>query len=118
MANIAEAGKAGQPVVAASPWVYYEASFYSSNTYPVYYLASTINEDYGSLAMLKEDDTGKIVDLAAFAKQHRYVWYVNVTENEIEPPVASWKLVKKVDAYDSINRSVEYRAGLYDTSAE
>ena len=118
MANIAEAGKAGQPVVASSPWVYYEASFYSSNTHPVYYPASTINEDYGSLAMLKEDDTGKIADLAAFAKQHRYVWYINVTENEIEPPVASWKLVKKVDAYDSINRSVEYRAGLYDTSAE
>ena len=68
--------------------------------------------------MLKEDDTGKIADLAAFAKQHRYVWYINVTEKEIEPPVASWKLVKKVDAYDSINRSVEYRAGLYDTSAE
>jgi len=41
-----------------------------------------------------------------------------LTEKEIEPPVASWKLVKKVDAYDSINRSVEYRAGLYDTSAE
>ena len=68
--------------------------------------------------MLKENDTGRISDVAAFTKQHRYVWYFDTTKNEIKPPAASWKLVKKVDVYDPINGETEYRAGLYDTNAE
>lgn len=118
VAKIASAGEAGQPIISATPWIYYEASFYDSSEHPVYYLESTTRDDYGSLAMLKEDDTGRISDVAAFTKQYRYVWYFDTTKNEIKPPVASWKLVKKVDVYDPINGETEYRAGLYDTSAE
>ena len=114
MAKIQEETTEVQPVVAASPWIYYEASFYSNDINPVYYPESTLTPYYGSLAMLREDDTGKIADLATFATQHRYVWYLNTTEKDIKPPIESWKLIKTVEVYDPIDGVTKYRAGLYD----
>lgn len=113
MKKISEDGTPGQPVIAATPWVYYEASFYSNEAHPVYYPESTLNENIGSLAMLKEDDTGKIDDLEAFAQRYKYVWYIDSTDKEIVPPIASWKLQKTVEGYDSIDGVTKYRAALF-----
>ena len=116
MAKIASSNS-DAPVLAASPWMYYEASFYSSSKNPVYYPADTLVEDYGSLAMLKQDDTGRVDDVTAFASNHRYIWYIYSADDEVSPPGKSWKLVQSVDGYDSIDNVTKYRAGLYDTQS-
>ncbi|HTK39910.1 MAG TPA: glycosyltransferase family 39 protein [Patescibacteria group bacterium] len=111
--------KPGEPIIAATQWLYYEAAFYDTRDHHVYFLDQTTSYKYGSEKMLKENDIGKIKDLTAFAERHRYVWYLgsNVA-GEVPPPVASWRRVKSVAAYDYIDKNTKYRAGLYDTQAK
>ncbi len=119
ISEIAKVGGDGQPIIAASPWLYYEAAFYSSDEHPVYFLDSSTQYEYGSLAMLKENDMGKITDLSDLTNTHPYVWYMdNTSGNELTPPVDSWRKVKSVEIYDSITGKQSYRAGLYDTSGK
>lgn len=116
MKSIANSNTNGDPVIAASQWLYYEAAAYSTSEHPVYYNAAGMNYYYGSELMLKEDNTGKISSLTDFAKQHRYVWYYAVSDT-LKPPVSSWKLVKKVSVYNPINKTSQAQAGLYDTQS-
>ena len=114
--QVAQGGEAGQPIIAASPWVYYEAAFYSTADHPVYFLDSSTHYEYGSLAMLHDNSFGKITDLTAFTASHRYVWYLdNTSGSSLKPPVTGWKLIKSVAMYDYISNSAPYQAGLYDT---
>lgn len=114
--QIAKEGAPGQPIIAASPWLYYEAAFYSTTDHPVFFLNSSTHYEYGSLAMLKDNATGKITDLNAFTTSHRYVWYLdNTSGGELQPPVATWHRLKSVEIYDYINNNASYRASLYDT---
>ncbi len=110
-------GIVGQPIICASPWLYYEAAAYESSEHPVYFTQASITQNYGSLAMLKESNMGKIRSLDVFTKSHRYVWFFDnpAADAAIVPPVASWKTVKSVGAYDSITKTTRYRAVLYDT---
>lgn len=114
---IKEAGTSGQPIIASSPWTYYDAVFYSSAAHPVYFLESSADGyPYGSLYMLRDSDTGKIKDLAAFTATHRYVWYFDTRiEGEVVPPVATWKRLKSIGVYDPIEHHTKYRASLFDT---
>lgn len=109
-------GSGVQPVIASSPWIYYEAVFYESDDHPVYFLDSSTEYHEGSLAMLLERDTNKIKDVHEFASQHRYVWYLGSQQSgDVEPPVAAWQRIISVEAYDSIDDNVKYRASLFDT---
>lgn len=117
--QISANGSFGQPIIAATPWIYYEASFYDSRAHRVYYLEDTVNYHYGSVKMLKNDEAGKIRDLEEFAKRHRYVWYLGSRENrEIQPPVDSWERIESVEGYDYIDENAKYRASLFDTQPE
>lgn len=113
------AGMAGQPIICATPWLYYEAAAYDSTAHPVYFDNATLTQNYGSLAMLKESDMGKIKSLSVFTAQHRYVWYMDnpAADVAVKPPVETWREVKSVGAYDSITKTTRYRAVLYDTQA-
>lgn len=108
---------AGQPIIASSPWTYYEAAFYDNSHHPVYFLDASTKYEYGSLAMLKESDDGKITNLEAFSAQHRYVWYLDWQREaeHLTPPDTSWQRIDSVEAYDYISDSTVYRAELYDT---
>lgn len=116
MDAIKEEGSFGQPVIAASPWIYYEAAVYDSRKHRVYFLESTARDDYGSLAMLQQRDIGKIKDLEEFANRHKYIWYIdNHPDGDVEPPIESWEKVKSVEGYDYIDNGVKYRASLFKT---
>lgn len=114
--RIREQGEFGQPIIAASPWIYYEASFYDSRNHRVYYLESTLTDPWGSLAMLKENDMGKIKDIEEFSSLYRYVWYLgSSSKGDLTPPVEGWQAVKTVEAYDPIDDRTLFRATLFDT---
>lgn len=110
------AGETGQPIIAATPWIYYEAAFYDSADHRVRFLDSSTRYEWGSLAMLKESQMGKINNLEEFTDTYRYVWYFDTnSQGEVNPPNESWRRVKSVGAYDYINDSTVYRASLFDT---
>lgn len=114
--EIHQSGEAGQPIIAASPWIYYEAAFYDSADHRVRFLDSSTKYQWGSLAMLKDSQMGKINHLDEFIKVYRYVWYLDTnSQDEVSPPDESWKRIKSVGAYDPINDSTVYRASLFDT---
>lgn len=106
-----------QPIIAATPWLFYESVPYASDQHPVYFTdQSADGYPYGSLAMLEQHDEHKILDIHEFARKHRYVWYLNTTtEGDVEPPVESWRQITSVEVYDSINDNTNYRASLFDT---
>lgn len=114
--QIEQQGEFGQPVITSSPWIYYEAAFYDSREHRVYYLERTLTEPWGSLAMLRENDIGKIKDIDEFTSLYRYVWYLgSSSEGDLNPPVDGWQPVKSVEGYDYIDDKVLYRATLFDT---
>ncbi len=110
-------GTSGQPIIASSPWTYYDAVFYSSREHPVYFLDSSADGyQYGSLNMLRYSSEGKIKEVAEFTAEHRYVWYLDTRiEGEVVPPVETWKRLKSVGVHDPIENHTKYRASLFDT---
>lgn len=108
-------GEIGQPIIAATPWIYYEAAFYDNREHHVYFIDADTEYTYGSLEMLKNSDAGKITDLTAFSERHRYIWYLgDNAEGDIEPPISTWRSIQSVSAFDSINNVTRYRATLFD----
>jgi hypothetical protein len=106
----------GEPIIAASPWTYYEAVFYSTPAHPIYFLDSSTKYEYGSLLMLKENDIGKIKDLAAFTKDHPKVWYIGFFDGDITPPVKDWKQLQEITIHDQIDGKDRFKAAEYDTT--
>lgn len=110
-------GQPGQPLLANSAWVYYEAAAYDSPNHPVYYLSSSLNRGFGSLQPLRQSSFGKITNLDNFAKNHKYIWYFgNVGDNQITPPDSNWKPIKQIAIHSSIDGRSPYKATLYDTA--
>lgn len=114
--EVHQAGEVGQPIIAASPWIYYEAAFYDDEDHPVYFLDSSTTYSWGSETMLRDSQIGKINHLDEFTRDNRFVWYLGQnSDGEVEPPVEGWQRVDSVGAYDYINDSIVYRASLFDT---
>lgn len=110
-------GQAGQPIVADSPWLFYEAVFYTKSEHPVYFLSSSVEPNYGSLAMLKQNDQFKIKDLAAFGTEHKTVWYMStLTEGKRNPAVSGWEERQEIIINDEVNRKPLYRAVQYEAN--
>ncbi len=108
--------KPGEPIIANSPWIFYEAVFYSTTDHPVYFIDSQTQYIYGSLEMLKTNDMHKIKDLAAFTKEHPTVWYIGNSSQDITPPVSSWKKIDTVTTTSWINGSTDYRGSEFQTN--
>ena len=114
--QIAEQGTSGQPIVAATPWIYYEAVFYDSREHRTYFVENKNDYLIGSAKMLEKHDTGKIVDLQEFTQRHRYIWYLdNYEKGDVVSPDPSWQRLKSVGTYDHIDKNTRYRASLFDT---
>lgn len=101
----------GEPIIANSPWMFYEAVFYDSKDHPVYFINADTQYLYGSLDMLKYSDAHKITDLAAFTKEHPKVWYIGSTSGQmIQPARSNWSLIQSISQHDYINNVDIYKA--------
>ena len=114
-----DASPIGTPIIAASPWIFYEAAPYSTPEHPIYFMDEGTRYEFGSLDMLKYTDLHKIKDIAAFGKEHPTIWYLGGTsENDIAPYDASWKKIETVSATSDITGKTIYKATAYKISAE
>jgi 4-amino-4-deoxy-L-arabinose transferase-like glycosyltransferase len=106
-------GTNDQPIIAETPWLFYEAVFYSTDNHPVYYI-DPITYSYGSLAMLKDNDQYKIKDITAFTKAHPIFWYIAFSRTgKVTTPYDNWKEIREVTLDDPINGGPEYKAIQY-----
>lgn len=99
------------PIIANSPWIFYEASIYNNQISPIYFVHEITQYKYGSLTMLAENDTFKIRDLDAFGREHPTLWMIaNLNE---APPYAlrdSWKEQESIVINDDLTRKPLFKA--------
>lgn len=108
-----------EPIIADSPWLYYEAVQYSTPQHTVYFMDEKTEYRYGSLEMLRQNDFGKIKHLSDFSTQHDTVWLIGrPADNVLQPPIASWRELKSVVIKDSITGKPAYKAILFKTNVE
>lgn len=101
----------GASIIADSPWLYYEAAFYSTPESPVYFIDANVQYKYGALLMLKENDLGKIKDLAMFEAAHPIFWYIGRPgPNEEGAPSANLKQIDSFRIDDTVNGTPAYEA--------
>ncbi|MGE5327726.1 MAG: glycosyltransferase family 39 protein [Thiobacillus sp.] len=105
-----------QPIIAATPWLFYEATFYSTDDHPVYFLNPS-SYQIGSLAMLKDSDEHKIKDIAAFSKANPTVWLVGyIRRGGLTSPSKDWHEIQKITIKDPFSGNPEYQAIQYRTN--
>ncbi|NCU37793.1 hypothetical protein EOL96_01880 [Candidatus Saccharibacteria bacterium] len=91
-------GNNGQPILAASPWRFYETHYYDSQKHPVYFEA-TDNLTWGSYEMLRNNMYRKVYDTPAFAREHGgTIWYVGDWKqgSPALPKEGTWKVIQEV----------------------
>lgn len=112
-------GAEGQPIIANTPWVYYEAAQYGNDTNGVYFINQYVEYKYGSLEMLRQSDRGKIKDLDAFLVEHPIVWYIGRPgDAEIDPPAGNVEAVQSIRISDEITGKPAYQAVQYRVISE
>lgn len=103
-----------QPIIADSPWLFYEADFYATDKHPIYFIDAQTAYLYGSLDMLKYNDQHKIMDINKFTLEHPIVWYVGLPRGaEFKVPYSNWQSIQEVSVSDSINGKPAYVAIQY-----
>jgi uncharacterized membrane protein len=103
-----------QPIIADSPWLFYETVFYSTKQHPVYFIEANTAYLYGSLDMLKYNDQFKIKDIKQFTVDNPIVWYVGLPRGaDFSAPYKDWQPVQTVEFNDSINGKPAYKAIQY-----
>jgi len=108
-----------QPIIADSPWLFYETTFYSTATHPIYFINEKTEYKYGSLDMLKYNDQHKILDIDSFTNENPIVWYIgHPCEDKFEAPYSNWKAMKEISINDSITGKPSYRAVQYNIIAQ
>jgi hypothetical protein len=113
------ASPAGTPIVAKTPWIFYEAVVYSTPEHPVYFIDATTDYIYGSLDMLKDNDDHKIKDMEAFEKEHPMLWYLDsASTDDVAPMQSTWVKIKTVGAYDELTKKTLYKATEYRVNEE
>ncbi len=101
--------KPGEPIVANSPWIFYEAVFYNTTNRPIYFIDQDTEYIYGSLDMLKDQSMHKISDIDAFTKEHPTVWYIGVSDNVITSSRSNWQKVKDISVTSWVDGKTMYR---------
>jgi mannosyltransferase len=106
-----------EPIIADSPWLFYEAVFYETPSHPVYFIDANTKYEYGSLNMLKNNDMHKIKDLNQFSRDHKIVWILARPEaNDVVAPNYHWKKLQQVEFNDSITGKAAYKAARFQTN--
>jgi mannosyltransferase len=111
--QVIAAAQPGQPIIVASPWVFYEAIFYNSKENPIYFVDAETKYDFGSLDMLKYSDSHKIKDLDAFTKQNPEFWYIGYFESDVAPLSKMWKQTDETSVTNYIDGKTVYKGAEY-----
>ena len=99
------------PIIANSPWIFYEASIYNNSQSPIYFVHETTQYKYGSLTMLAEDETFKIRDVDAFDSKHKTIWMIaNLKEAAPYPLRKTWKEKESIIINDSLTGAPLFKA--------
>jgi len=107
----------GMPIIANSPWIFYEAAPYSTPEHPIYFIDANTQYNYGSLDMLKKNDLHKIKDITEFARKHPVVWYLaNTNDDDVAPYKATWQRLQTKAAVDPLDGSTKYKVTQYRIS--
>ncbi len=107
----------GEPIVSATPWVFYEAVFYDTTANPMYYINAQTDYKYGSLDMLKDSPQYQVKDLDAFSKEHPTIWYIGFsTDKPLSAPDKNWKEIQNFAIYDLVDNKPNYRASEFKTN--
>lgn len=105
------------PIVAADPWVFYEAAPYETASQKVYFIDENTGYDYGSLMMLQDNSLHKITNLAQFKVENSLFWYFASTDKpEVQPYEKNWKPIQTVSVKSPITGSTSYKATLYSVN--
>ena len=112
--EIDKVAQPGQPYIANTPWVFYEAVFYDSPEHPVYFIDEDTEYLYGSLDMLKYNEQHKITDLDTFLAEHPTVWYLGYSPEAIEAPRDGWVKLQDVSFTSWVNGTTHYRAAEFE----
>lgn len=103
-----------QPIIADSPWLFYEVNFYETRNHLTFIINDKTEYKYGSLDMLKYNSDHKIMNIDSFAQTNQIVWYVGVPgEGTFNPPYSNWKQLKTVNVTDSVSGKSTYKAVQY-----
>ena len=103
----------GQPIIAATPWLFFEVVFYASDSHPVYFLDIT-DYKYGSLDMVKYSDAHKIKNISEFANQNPIIWYVGwIGDGDLKAPYSNWEKIQEITINDLVSGKPEYKAIQY-----
>lgn len=107
---ISSQAKDGEPILAESPWRFYESIYYDTPEHPVYFEAQD-DAPYGSYDMLRFSDYRKIKDLDSFGKGYPFIWYVGAWQDgKQHTPDGEWKVIKEVAAPSPVKGSGTMRA--------
>lgn len=106
-----------QPIIAASPYLFYEVAFYSTSSHTAYFI-DQMQYQYGSTDMLEYNDQYKIkkVDnrIDDFTKTNPVFWYVGYSSSgELNAPCSNWEPIQEVSVKDAINGKPAYKAIQY-----
>jgi mannosyltransferase len=118
MQQIAHSSPAGVPVIADSPYLYYELSFYATKDHPVYYLYSDSLKDVGSTLMLYKNSDFAINSLQQFTKDHPVIWWATGNRGvDISAPQGyDWSTMQSTEVYDATNNDTVYHAKEFATT--
>lgn len=118
IASIDKKAAPGEPIIANSPWIFYEAVFYDTKAHPIYFIDADTTYQFGSLAMLKDSNQHKITNTTTFFRHHPKVWYFGVTTNSTvqSSRTNGWTALRTVSVYDPLNQTTSYKATEYKTN--
>lgn len=107
MQLISANGSYGEPVIAQSAYVFYESIYYQTKSHMVYIPYKNVAQGNAAM-MIREREPHKIYNLEAFSSQHHKVWVIDIsTDDNKQPPVATWRKLQTVWANDKYH-AVEY----------
>ncbi len=99
------------PIVASTPWLFYEAVIYSQPNSLVYFVDGSTKYEFGSLRMLKENDDFKIKDLDAFGRDNTSLWVIsNYNDTSQGKMRDNWKANETIVVNDDLSGKPLLRA--------
>ncbi len=101
----------GTPVLATTPWIFYEASIYDTPDSPIYYVNETTQYKYGSLTALAENEIHKIRDIDAFGREHKDIWVIgNLRDTAPRALRSNWIEQESIVINDAVTKQPLFKA--------